>query len=165
MKWVWGGVLAIVLLFGAGLTEWEVLRRLLDSGGTVDEEGASLIAFIAGYTLPLTAGAAFAALLFLRGAFASMEHPAGPLLIIAGILFCAGLLAAYFGLGLLPEYEYKLPSGPPYVSIPLWVLQGYFNTYGWTLMICAFAIGIAIALHIDAWYRAHASPGPQAPQA
>jgi hypothetical protein len=117
---------------------------------------------VAGYTLPLTAGVALASVLFLRGAFATMEHPGMRLLWVAGILFAAGLMAAYFGLGLLPAYEYRLPSGPPYISIPLWVLQGYFNTYGWTLMICACAIGIAIALHVDAWYRTHLSATPPA---
>jgi hypothetical protein len=152
MKWVWAAVFFVVVVFGGFMTPWQALQHLLQSRGAVGEEDASLIGFVAGYTLPLTAGVAVAAYLLLRGAFESWQGPYVALA-VAGILAAAGLIAAYLGLGLLPDYEYRLPSGPPYVSIPLWVLQGYFNTYGWSLMICAAAIGLATALHVDAWLR------------
>jgi hypothetical protein len=157
MKWVWIGVFLIVAIFGVGVTPWEAIRSLLESGGGVGEEQAGLIAFVGGYTAPLTVGTGVAALLWLRGAFKSWTGP-WPIVGVAGILAAAGIGAAYLGLGLLPVFDPGLPPGPPWVSLPIWVFRGYFNSYGWTLMICAVAIGLALALHADAYYRSKSHP-------
>ena len=75
-------------------------------------------------------------------------------LVIGGVvLFVAGLGAQEFGLGRLPEYTTQVPGGPPYISLPLWVLQGYFNSYGAALMVSSAAIGTGSALQLRQWLK------------
>ena len=144
MKWIWGGVFIIIAFFGVGLTPWDVIAHLIANKG-MGEEGIGLVSFVAGYTLPLTAGFGIIAL------FVLTKNPNQSLIpfhaiVAAGILYLAGWVAAHLGLGLLPQYSrftseaVRPPLGPLF-----FVLQGYFNTYGWSLMICALAISLSLA--------------------
>ena len=49
MRWAWIATTLIVLIFGYGITDWEGIAAGL-------HEGRSMVAFVAGYTLPLTVG-------------------------------------------------------------------------------------------------------------
>jgi hypothetical protein len=151
MKWVWIATFVVVALFGAAMTPWDVLRDLLANQG-VSDEGGQLMAFVAGYTLPLTVGFGVCALLYLRGAHESADWRTVAV-VAAGILFLAGAGAAELGLGLLPVYDNGLPSagGHPALRFVLWVLTGYFNSYGWPLMVCALALGCAAAAQVHVW--------------
>ncbi len=151
MKWVWMVVFLLVAIFGYGVTPWDAVRALLENQGISDED-AQLIAFVAGFTLPLTVGSGVCVYLFLQGTFRSW-HPVGVGFAVAGILFGSGGVAAQLGLGLLPSYANNLPDagGHPVARLLGWVVQGYFNTYGWPLMVCSLAIGVACALQVHAW--------------
>jgi hypothetical protein len=141
-------VLAVVLIVGGGLTPWDTLAFLIEEGG-VGDRGASVIAFVAGYTLPLTAGIGLIAFLILSNRWPVTGTPAH-LLLVAAILGGAGLVASSLGLGLLPDFTASIPQTGAWFMRPLgYVLNAYFNTYGWPLMICAAAIGIGAALHIE----------------
>ena len=54
MTLVWSGVVFVVFVFGGLATPWQVIGELLASGGP-SEEQQSVLAFVAGYMLPLTA--------------------------------------------------------------------------------------------------------------
>lgn len=151
IKWIWIGVFIVVGVLAGGMTQWELLAHLLENEG-VGEEGASLLAFVAGYTLPLTTGAAVLSLILLRGGF-QQKPPMGVALVVAVILWVSGALAAGWGLGLLPAYDESPQDigGHPAIGFLVWVLRGYFNTHGWPLMLSSLSIGFAIAIQIDAW--------------
>ena len=55
-----------------------------------------------------------------------------------------------FGLGKIPDYENEFwyVSGLIYMKPLIFVLGAYFNTYGFTLMLCSLAIGCAAAMHV-----------------
>lgn len=146
---VWAATFAVVAVLGGFATPWETLQVLLKNRGA-GEEGASLLAFVAGYTLPLTAGFGVLAFGILIGAYRGASPPAIGFT-IGGVLFVAGLVSGYLGLGLLPDYTDVRPSGPPYAAVPLMVLTAYLNSYGWSLMLCALAIGTAAAFQAERW--------------
>lgn len=159
MKWVWIAAFVVVALFGFGMTQWEVIEHLIENEG-VGEEGASMLAFAAGYTFPLAAGSGIVAFLALRNVFDQM-YWASACLLVAGILLAAGALASELGLGLLPAYDSIAPNvSHPALRLLAWTVGGYFNTYGWPLMVSAVAIGAATALHSDAYLRDRASSTP-----
>ena len=127
----------------------DTIQTLLENGGPSDEQ-KDIIAFVAGYTLPLTAatfGLVFAAL---AGWFADVEPP-WHFVIVGVVLIVAGLIARELGLGLLPDYRGATFHGPPYVAIPLYAFEGYFNSYGTTLMASSVAIGVGSALQARKW--------------
>lgn len=146
MKWVWMGVFAVVALFAGGMTKWEVIAHLVDNQG-VGEEGAGMLAFLAGYTLPFFLATTVVALVYLREGEVSLW-------VVIVVFIVAGHVASLLGLGLLAEYDYTPPDVPiPGVSILLRILGGYLDTYGWPLMVSSLAVGIGAALHIDAAIR------------
>lgn len=150
MRWVWLGVFVVVAFFGYGLTPWETIDHLLENEG-VGDEGATMIAFAAGYTLPLTVGVLVLGSLYLRGVLTTM-HPYSAAGLVAVILFGAGVLAEELGLGLLPAYDPGPPvGGHPIMRLLAWVIGGYLNSYGWALALSAAAIGVAGALQLNMW--------------
>jgi hypothetical protein len=158
MSWIWMGVFAVAAVFGGFLTPWEVITDLLQSGG-VGEQEATLIGFVAGYTLPLTVGLAILVWMYISGVARGMDvRVAG--LTIAGVLIASGAASAYFGLGRLPVYGTYHASGPPWVSIPAYVFLGYVNSYGWALTVASAAIAVGIALQFERW--AYTAPSPDA---
>jgi hypothetical protein len=143
MAWVWPSVFVIVTLVGGLMSPWDAIRRGMNFG---EQEGL-LIAFVAGYTLPLTVGTAVVAFLALGRYLPEGKWTAlVPILILA----LAGALSAHFGLGLAPSYH-RWVSAPLPWSLLLTVLEGYFNSYGWALMICGVVIGCAAGLQLDRW--------------
>ena len=159
MKWVWMVVFFIVAVVGLGATKWETIELLLDNQG-VGEQGASILAFVAGYTLPLTAGAAIIVFLALRGVFERM-HPFAGCVLAGFVLVVAGEVAKALGLGLLPEYSAtSTVGGPGQVRFLAWALGGYLNTYGWPLAVSALAIGTGAALHVDTFIRDASGTSP-----
>lgn len=157
MSWIWIAVFAVVAIFGGFLTPWETINQLLQSRG-VGEQEAVLIGFVAGYTLPLTAGLAILAWIFLTGAGKGWS-PQVTGAAIAAVLVVTGIASAYLGLGQLPEFGAYRASGPWWFAIPAYVFQGYVNEYGWSLTIASAAIAIGIALHVERWtYTAAAEP-------
>lgn len=158
MSWIWIGVFAAVAIFGGFLTPWETLTQLLQSRG-VGEQEAALLGFVAGYTLPLTAGVAILVWIFLTGAGKGWS-PQVTGVAIAAVLVVTGAASATLGLGQLPEFDttYRA-SGPWWVAIPGYVLQGYVNAYGWPLTLASAAIAIGIALQVERWaYTAPVQP-------
>jgi len=148
MTWIWVAVLAIVLVFGGGFTPWDTLTTLLQHHG-VDEAGAGVIGFVAGFTLPLTAGVFLIALLALTNLFPNVQPPWGWVL-IAVILAGSGAIAQALGLGLLPDYAGTFRPEGPWAFWPLEIVaQAYLNAYGWSLAVCAIAIGVAAAIHVE----------------
>lgn len=158
MSWIWIGVFAAVAIFGGFMTPWDTVMHLLQSKGVGDQE-AALIGFVAGYTLPLTAGLAILVWIFLTGAGKGWS-PQATGAAIAITLVATGAASAYLGLGQLPEFTtaYRA-SGPWWVSVPGYVLQGYVNAYGWPLTVASAAIAVGIALQVERWaYTAPAEP-------
>jgi hypothetical protein len=130
----------VALVAGGALTPWAALKQLL---GGVGEEHAFLAAFIFGYTLPFAVGTLVFALLAFRGAFRELSG-AGVAVAGAATLFLSGLLSAYLGLGRLPDYSSAEGAHPL-----LWILDGYFKSYGLGLMVASAALGVAAAITID----------------
>ncbi len=155
MGWIWAITFFIVVVFGGILTPWEAIEHLIVNQGA-SEEGANLLAFVAGYTLPLTAGFSIIAFLVLTGIHKQF-HYGVQLVGAAVILWLAGEAARSFGLGLLPDYTgWVRISGNPYLRPLLIVLNAYFITYGWALMVCALATGCAIAFQVERWLHSEA---------
>jgi hypothetical protein len=125
------------------------LLYLLENQG-VGDEGSSILAFIAGYTLPLTCGTAVIAFLFLRG-FYRGHGPMPVVATVAVILASSGWLAQALGLGLLPDYSGVTGAGPGPWRLLTLVLEAYLNSYGWALAISATAIGFASGMHVERW--------------
>jgi hypothetical protein len=147
---VWGGAFVVVVILCGIFTPWDALLYLLENQG-VGDEGASLLAFVAGYTLPLTFGSAVIAFLFLRGFFRGGGAVAVALT-TAIVLAGSGWLAQALGLGLLPDYSgasWGDASGP-WGLLGL-VLEAYLNSYGWALALSAVVIGLACAIHVERW--------------
>src|SRR5688572_14932485 len=96
--WIWVVIFGVVAVSVLGLTEWDVLERLLENRGLGAEE-ASMLGFVGGYTLPLTAGVAVSLYLYLTGAIRHWDVKA-QLATPFVVLFVAGLASAYMGLGL-----------------------------------------------------------------
>ena len=150
MGWIWAITFFIVVVFGGILTPWEAIEHLISNQG-LGEEGTNLLAFVAGYTLPLTAGFGVIAFLVVTG-IRKKVNIGIQIVGAAVILWLAGEAARSLGLGLLPDYTgWVRISGYPYLRPLLIVLNAYFTTYGWALMICAFAIGCAIAFQVERW--------------
>jgi hypothetical protein len=139
MGWIWGITSVIVFVFWGIHAQSGVLQQLQITD--------NVNYFVAGYTLPLTVGFGVIAFLVLTGV-AEKVHPYLSITGAAAILLAAGEGARAFGLGLLPEYREPIGSGP---LVFFRVLQGYFSTYGWPLMICALVLGCVAAVQIERW--------------
>lgn len=151
MTIVWSIVAFVVVVIGGFATPWDTIATLLENAGPSDEQ-QTILAFVAGYTLPLTIATGGLVYAALEGWFDDVVWP-WHLVIGGGVLFVAGIAAQVFGLGALPQYAHDFPGGPPYVSLPLWVVQGYFNSYGGALMISSVAIGTGSALQLRDWLK------------
>jgi hypothetical protein len=151
MTIVWSIVVFVVFVFGGIATPWDTIRDLLQNGGPTDEQ-KTVLAFVAGYTFPLTLAAGGLVYAGFAGWFDGMEGPY-VLVTIAAVLIGAGFLAAELGLGRLPQYSLEGIHGPIYIAVFAFALQGYFNAYGWALMLCAVAVGTGCALQIREWQR------------
>jgi hypothetical protein len=146
MKWVWI-IVSVIVMLSIGFTPWDVIINLIKNQGVGGDE-ASLVAFVAGYTFPLTSGFFVIVFLVLTGKYRQFSTPA-QLVGAAGILALTGFFAHAFGLGLSPIYKPLDFGGPLYFVIPRYVLTAYLNSYGIALMICALAIGSAAALQVE----------------
>ncbi len=156
MSKVWFITFIVVALCSGLLTPWEIIERAAKNR-SVDQEAASVLGFIAMYTLPLSAGFTAIALILLRRLNANWNWQS-QVLVPAVILGGTGWVAGELGLNvLLPDYTQGVPftAGPltPLVA----VLYAYFHPYGLGLMFCALAIGIAAALQLDRWWPSDAS--------
>jgi hypothetical protein len=147
---VWGVAFVVVVIFCGLLTPWDALLYLLANQG-VGDEGASILAFVAGYTLPLTFGTAVITFLFLRGFFRG-HGPMPVVLTTAVVLAGSGWLAQALGLGLLPDYSGATWGAGygPWGLLGL-VLKAYLNGYGWALALSATVIGFACGMHVERW--------------
>lgn len=155
-KWLWGGVLVIVLVIGGGMTPWDALASVLLEGG-VGDEGAALLGFVAGYTFPLTAGLTILAYLGLVGGYRGVDRSVA-VLVAAGILFTTTLVAGWLGIGQLPTDAVPLPTtGPPQVRPLAWLLSVYVNSYGWSLALSSAAISVGLAIQLERWTRSNGS--------
>jgi hypothetical protein len=151
---VWSVVFAIVVILGGLFTPWDALLFLVENQG-VGDEGSSILAFVAGYTLPLTFGTALISFLFLRGFHRGLG--AVPVAFtVAVILAGSGWLAQTLGLGLLPDYTGVTGAGPGPWKVLTLVLEAYLNSYGWALAISATAIGFACGMHVERWVASSA---------
>jgi len=148
-KVIWIAVLSIVVLFGGLMTPWDLIKQLIADGG-IGESGVQILAFIAGYTLPLTVGFAVVLFLYLTGLNRG-HHIFTQILAVAVILLVAGFFSKALGVGLSPDYLANKTVNTPWwpVTLLLFVLSAYVNSYGIPLMISALAIGGGVALNIE----------------
>jgi hypothetical protein len=149
MGWIWTAAWALLAVLLLGVEPWDALRGALASNGPTDEQ-KSVMAFVAGYTFPLTLAFFGLTLAWLLGAAKDADVWAVGIS-VAGALWAAGALAAYIGLGLLPSSHFTPVSGPAYIALPADALQAYYNSYGLPLMVCSLALGVAGAIQIERW--------------
>jgi hypothetical protein len=156
MAWIWAFVWIVLAVALFGAEPWDAVRNALEASGPTDEQ-KSVMAFVAGYTFPLTLAFFGLTLAWLLG----KARDAGPWAIgltIFGALVGSGALAAELGLGLLPSSEFKPVSGPAYIALPADALQAYANSYGLPLMVSALALGMAGAVQVERWMRTASAP-------
>lgn len=123
--------------------------RLLENNLGIGEAGQEAIAYVAGFTLPLTIGITIIMFSILKGWHRRYELEK-QIMIATVILVACGFASWIFHLGLPPLYGQYI-SGPPRISIPLYVISAYLNSYGIELMICSLAIGTGVALQLERW--------------
>lgn len=148
MGWIWGITFFIVTGILGILDPIQAIKYLMENQG-LGEEGASVIAFVVGYTFPLTVGFSVIIYSVLTGSHYRYDTRQ-QILIAAVILWVAGFLAQSFSFGLSPVYGW-FPSGPLWIALPVYVLVGYFTSYGFVLMVCALVLGGALAIQVDRW--------------
>lgn len=150
MSLVWATAVLIALVLGFGMNPIAVVTAMLQEQGVTDAQ-AQATAFAAGFTLPVVVGTLVVVLLVGSGAMARLEGPNQAILITL-IFAAAGVLSAVFGLGLAPDFAgTKLVGGPPFLSLPLFVLQAYLSRYGFPLLFVGLAIGAAAGLQAYRW--------------
>lgn len=154
---LWAVVFFIVVIFGWGFTPWAAIKHLIVNMGTGDG-GGELLAFTAGYTLPLTAGFGLISFLLLTDRHKQYSTPA-QLVGGAAILLVAGLVSHVLGLGLPPDFAgwEEWMRYPLYISLPLVALSAYLKSYAIGLMISALAIGFGAAIWLER--KVHISSG------
>jgi hypothetical protein len=145
---VWAAAFFVVAVVGGMLTPWDALAYLVENQG-VGDEGSSMLWFVAGFTLPLAAGTAILTFAALRGAHRGAPAP-GIALVVAVVLAGTGWLSGQLGLGLAPDLGTEPVGGGVYAPLA-WALSAYFSTYGWSLMTCGIAVGIAGAIQAERW--------------
>jgi hypothetical protein len=145
---IWGVTFFVVTVVGGVLTPWDALTHLVENQG-VGDEGANMLAFVGGFTLPLAAGSAILAFAGLRGAHQGVSAP-GVAFAIAVVLVATGWLSGELGVGLAPDLGTEPTGGGIYAPL-MWAISAYFSTYGWSLMICGIAVGIAAAVQAERW--------------
>lgn len=112
-------------------------------------EQVQLLAYVAGFTLPLTAGITIIGYALISGYEKTLNwSPVNKFGAALLVLFIAGLFSHLLGLGLPPSYPAPR-GGPWYFMLAYVVLMGYFSTYGIQLMLCSLAIGLALAIQIE----------------
>jgi hypothetical protein len=160
--WIWAAVAFFVLVVVLGiLSPVEAIKSLVVNQGVGDEE-VNILAFIAGFTLPLTVGFGIIAFFVLTGL--NQPYDAYKQAGAAGIiLIVSGLLSQVFSVGLQPDLTPQpMPSMPLPFAILFFALRAYYTSYGLPLMISALAIGTAAALHVERWLHS-ALPDRPAP--
>jgi hypothetical protein len=146
LKYIWSVACFVTLVGVVGLTPWDALLELLADKG-VSDDNAALMAFVAGYTFPLVLGAGICTYLVLRGHH-NGQAPQSLALWGAGIMIGAALVSGWLGLGQIPNFmATHMISAPPYVALPVWVVQVYLNEYGIGLALAGAAIGAAAGTH------------------
>ncbi|MEO5887565.1 MAG: hypothetical protein ABIQ77_07875 [Anaerolineales bacterium] len=146
MKWIWTAALVVVLVVLGVFDPLEALVYATENEG-VGEEGASVLGMVTGFTFPMTLGLSVIMFAFISGK-GLPERPEAKLVAAAGVLFVSGLIGSALGWGLQPVYGSAI-SAPFWISFPLLVAAAYLTSYGFTLSICAFVVGTAIALQIE----------------
>jgi hypothetical protein len=152
MKWIWVIAFFVVVVVGGIMTPWQAIYSLLANKG-VGDQGAVILSFVAGYTLPLTAAFGIIAYLFLTGANRGVGLTT-QIALATIILAACGWVASDLGLGLLPDYQgWDSISAPGFIKFVIVVFSAYFNSYGLSLMLCALAIGTAVAIQIERFFH------------
>ena len=146
MKWIWAAALVIVLVVLRVLDPLQSLVYAIENEG-VGEEGASILGMVAGFTFPMTLGLSVIMFSLITGK-GQPERSEAKLVAAAGVLFVSGLIGSALGWGLQPVYGSAI-SAPPWIAFPLLVASAYVTSYGFSLSICAFVIGTAIALQVE----------------
>lgn len=146
MKWIWAAALTIVLVVLGVFDPLQALAYVIENEG-VGEEGASILGMVAGFTFPMTLGLTVIMLSMITGK-GQPERPEAKLLAAAGVLFVSGLIGSALGWGLQPVYGSAI-SAPFWIAFPLLVASAYLTSYGFSLSICAFVIGTALALQLE----------------
>jgi hypothetical protein len=143
--YVWIAVAIGVLILGYGMTPWDAIASIIASEG-VDEEKASMIGFVAGYTLPLFAGFTIIGLIWITG----LGKDVNPYVAWGGmafILFATGWVAKELGLGQLPIPDAAGSTSVHPLMRPLYaVLQGYVNQYGSSLALASLVVAAGVTL-------------------
>ena len=147
LGWVWGAVAIGVLILAGGVTPWDAILEVISNGG-VGEEQASLLGFVAGYTLPLCVGFTIIGVAWITG----MGRGANPYVALAGmafVLIACGWVAQELGLGQLPIPDAAgTGSMHPAARLLVAVLRGYVNQYGMGLALSSLLIAVGLTLTI-----------------
>lgn len=146
MKWIWAAALVIVLTVLGVLDPLQALAYVIEHEG-VGEEGASILGMVAGFTFPMTLGLSVIVFALISGK-GLPERPETKLVAAAGGLFVSGLIGSALGWGLQPIYGSAI-SAPFWIAFPLLVATAYLTSYGFSLSVCAFVIGAALAIQVE----------------
>jgi len=150
MQVVWAIVFCVIIVALGVFSPLETIEYLLINRG-IGDEGIGVIAFVAGYTLPLACGFGALAFLYLTGINRDWGL-SGQVGCATLVLFVAGELARALSLGLAPDYHGAIDTHISGYFKPLAiVLAAYLNAYGLPLVACALAIGTAGAMHVERW--------------
>lgn len=154
MKYVWGVVGFLVLVAVFGITPWDAISSM------VNGDSAQAVAFVAGYTLPLTAGTFVSVWWLLYRSRRGDGLGIPDFVLVGAILWASGFAASFLGLGVLPDFAGSSVSGHPAYALLVTALRAYINQYGWALALSSMAIGSALALQVDSWRgNPEAAPG------
>lgn len=155
--YVWVAVAVGVLIFAYGMTPWDAIESLIESKG-VDQEKASMIGFVAGYTLPLFLGLTIIGIIWITGAARDLN----PWVAFGGmaiILYMTGLVTHAIGVAdmLVPDAR-NTASVPPPARPLMAILQGYINQYGWSLSVASLIVAVGVTLSLAKWMLAPVEP-------
>ena len=143
--YVWIAVAVAVLILAYGMTPWDAIASVIATKG-VDDEKASLIGFVAGYTLPLFVGFTIIGFIWILGLGKDM-HPYAAWIGMAVILFLTGAIAHELGLSQLPVPDPTGTAGVHPLMRPLAaMLQGYVNQYGSSLVLASAVVAAGVTL-------------------
>jgi hypothetical protein len=146
---IWALASVIVLVFGLGADPWDAARDALKNQGA-SEDSKSVMAYVAGYTLPFTAAMTGLTLAWLLGA-AKGKGPWAVGGVITLALWGSAVAAADLGLGLLPSSAFEPVNGPWFIAFPADAFRSYGASYGGPLMVCSLAISVAAAIQFERW--------------
>lgn len=152
MGWVWPIACVVVLICFYGWSVSDALQSLIESGGSVESHaGAMLIAAL--YTAPAVVSFFLISLALIRG-WLPEANVYGKFFLAGGILLAAGFISNLIALGAGVDLsDGGTMIGPPGISLLIFAITAYINSWGFAALFAAVALGIAAAMSTDNFLR------------